>query len=156
MPTSFRRQSSRVSATAFSCIRRNRPRAARHNFGFAAYQRWGRRVAKPKMRGSWDKEFSRAGARMYAGLESVFSDTHTFGKEGFAERDVFATFLDEATEILEQPVLREAGGAVSSERPSLARSGPAAAPRKRSRLGGGAQADVGEPAAFPGARGRGL
>ena len=83
------------------------PKGARHNFGFAAYQRWADALRKPKMRGSWDKEFPR-GRKMYAGLESIFSDTHTFGKEGFAERDMFASFLDEAAEILEQPVLREA------------------------------------------------
>ncbi|MDE0197435.1 MAG: DUF4872 domain-containing protein [Caldilineaceae bacterium] len=84
------------------------PKGARHNFGFAAYQRWADALRKPKMRGSWDKEFPR-GRKMYAGLESVFSDTHTYGKEGFAERDVFADFLDEAAQILDRSVLREAG-----------------------------------------------
>ncbi len=83
------------------------PKGARHNFGFAAYQRWADALRKPKMRGGWEKEFPR-GRKMYAGLESVFSDTHTFGKKGFAERDVFATFLDEAAAILGQPGLREA------------------------------------------------
>ena len=84
------------------------PKGARHNFGFAAYQRWADALRKPKMRGSWDKEFPR-GRKMYAGLESVFSDTQTYGKEGFAERDVFGDFLDEAAQILDRPVLREAG-----------------------------------------------
>ncbi len=84
------------------------PKGARHNFGFAAYQRWADALRKPKMRGSWDKEFPR-GRKMYAGLESVFSDTHTYGKEGFAERDLFGDFLDEAAQILERPALREAG-----------------------------------------------
>lgn len=84
------------------------PKGARHNFGFAAYQRWADALRKPKMRGSWDKEFP-SGRKMYAGLESVFSDTHTYGKEGFAERDVFADFLDEAAQILDRSVLREAG-----------------------------------------------
>ena len=84
------------------------PKGARHNFGFAAYQRWADALRKPKMRGSWDKEFP-PGRKMYAGLESVFSDTHTYGKEGFAERDVFADFLDEAAQILDRSVLREAG-----------------------------------------------
>ena len=46
------------------------PKGARHNFGFAAYQRWADALRKPKMRGSWDKEFPR-GRKMYAGLESV-------------------------------------------------------------------------------------
>lgn len=84
------------------------PKGARHNFGFAAYQRWADALRKPKMRGSWEKEFP-PGRKMYAGLESVFSDTHTYGKEGFAERDVFADFLDEAAQILDRSVLREAG-----------------------------------------------
>lgn len=84
------------------------PKGARHNFGFAAYQRWADALRKPKMRGSWDKEFP-PGRKMYAGLESVFSDTHTYGKDGFAERDVFASFLDEAAQILDRPVLQEAG-----------------------------------------------
>ena len=84
------------------------PKGARHNFGFAAYQRWADALRKPKMRGSWDKEFP-PGRKMYAGLESVFSDTHTYGKEGFAERDVFADFLDEGAQILDRSALREAG-----------------------------------------------
>lgn len=83
------------------------PKGARHNFGFAAYQRWADALRKPKMRGSWEKEFP-PGRKMYAGLESVFSDTHTYGKEGYAERDVFADFLDEAALILDRPSLREA------------------------------------------------
>ena len=82
------------------------PKGARHNFGFAAYERWADMLRKPKMRGSWDKEFPR-GRKMYAGLESVFSDTHTYGKQGFAERDMFADFLDEAALVLEKPGLRE-------------------------------------------------
>lgn len=83
------------------------PKGARHNFGFAAYQRWADALRKPKMRGSWEKEFP-PGRKMFAGLESVFSDTHTYGKEGYAERDVFADFLDEAALILERPSLHEA------------------------------------------------
>ena len=82
------------------------PKGARHNFGFAAYRRWADALRKPKMRGSWEKEFP-LGRKMYAGLESVFSDTHTYGKEGFAERDMFADFLEEAAVILNKPTLRE-------------------------------------------------
>ncbi len=83
------------------------PKGARHNFGFAAYQRWADALRRPQMKGSWAKEFPR-GRKMYAGLESVFSDINTFGKEGYAERDLYANFLDEAAVILEKPVLREA------------------------------------------------
>jgi len=84
------------------------PKGARHNFGFAAYERLADALRKPKIRGSWDKDFPR-GRKMYAGLESVFSDTHTFGKVGFAERDMYADFLGEAADILQKPALREAG-----------------------------------------------
>ena len=83
------------------------PKGARHNFGFAAYDRLADTLRKPKIRGSWDKDFPR-GRKMYAGLESVFSDTHTFGKVGFAERDTYADFLGEAAVILQKPALREA------------------------------------------------
>lgn len=83
------------------------PKGAAHNFGFAAYQRWADALRKPKMRGSWEKEFPR-GRKMYAGLESVFGDTNLCGKDGFAERDMFADFLDEAAAILDNPLLQEA------------------------------------------------
>ncbi len=100
-----------VEQGIWDCIRlytEKPPKGARHNFGFAAYERWADVLRKPKVRGSWDKDFPR-GRKMYAGLESVFSDTHTFGKEGFAERDLYADFLGEAAVVLEKPALREAG-----------------------------------------------
>ena len=83
------------------------PKGARHNFGFAAYQRWADDLCNPRRRGSWAKEFP-AGRKMYAGLESVFTDINIFGKEGYAERDRYADFLDEAAVLLEKPLLREA------------------------------------------------
>lgn len=83
------------------------PKGARHNFGFAAYQRWADALRKPGMRGSWEREFP-TGRKMYAGMESVFSDTHTYGKNGFAERDVQAGFLDEAAVVLRASCLHEA------------------------------------------------
>jgi hypothetical protein len=45
---------------------------------------------------------------MFAGLTSAFTDIHTFGKDGYAERDVYADFLDEAALALDNPVLRQA------------------------------------------------
>jgi hypothetical protein len=47
---------------------------------------------------------------MYAGLLSAFEDINVFGKVGYAERDVYAAFLDEAADILEKPGLSEAAG----------------------------------------------
>ena len=82
------------------------PKGSKNNFGFAAYQQWAKMLTNPKGRGSWAKEFP-AGRELYAGLMSTFTDINTFGKVGFAERDVYAQFLDEATIILEKPALNE-------------------------------------------------
>jgi hypothetical protein len=83
------------------------PKGSRSNFGFAAYERWADLLTKPKQKMSWEKEFP-AGSKMYAGLTSAFYDINIFGKDGYAERDVFADFLDEASTVLQKPVLKEA------------------------------------------------
>lgn len=80
------------------------PKGARHNFGLAAYQRWAEMLTKPTRKGSWAKEFP-PGAKLYAGLTCAFWDINIFGKDGQAERDVYADFLDEAGLILEKPAL---------------------------------------------------
>ena len=82
------------------------PKGSKNNFGFAAYQQWAKMLTKPKGRGSWAKEFP-AGRELYAGLCSAFTDINTFGKVGFAERDVYAAFLDEAAVILDKPALNQ-------------------------------------------------
>ena len=82
------------------------PKGSRHNFGFAAYARWADLLTRPKMRLSWEKEFP-AGGKMLAGLTSAFSDINTFGKNGHAERDVYAAFLDEAAVLLDKPALKD-------------------------------------------------
>ncbi len=83
------------------------PKGAKHNFGFAAFQFWADRLTAAKGRGSWAKEFA-PGRDMFAGLTSAFTDINTFGKAGFAERDVYADFLEEAAVILNKPALNEA------------------------------------------------
>lgn len=75
------------------------PKGARHNFGLAAYQHWAEMLTSPKKKGSWAKEFP-AGSKLYAGLTCAFWDINIFGKDGKAERDVYADFLDEASLIL--------------------------------------------------------
>ena len=55
---------------------------------------------------SWEKEFP-AGGKMLAGLTSVFTDINISGKNGYAERDVYAAFLDEAAILLEKPALKD-------------------------------------------------
>jgi len=82
------------------------PKGSKNNFGFAAYQQWAKMLTKAKGRNSWAKEFP-AGRKLLAGLMSSFTDINTFGKVGFAERDVYAQFLDEAALILERPALNE-------------------------------------------------
>lgn len=81
------------------------PKGVRHNFGLAAYQRWAEMLTNPKQKGSWAKEFP-AGAKLYAGLTCAFWDINIFGKDGKAERDVYADFLDEAGLILGKPGLQ--------------------------------------------------
>ena len=47
------------------------------------------------------------GNMIYAGLTSAFTDICIFGKEGGAERDTYALFLEEASELLSKPALTE-------------------------------------------------
>ena len=86
------------------------PKGSRNNFGFAAYQRWADVLVRPKARESWQQVFP-PGEKMYAGLCSAFSDIRTFAKDdgefSAAERGLYADFLDEASILLNQPVLKE-------------------------------------------------
>lgn len=83
------------------------PKGSKNNFGLQAYQWWAEQLTNPKARLSWAKEFP-AGRKLYAGLTSVFTDINTFGKDGRAERDLYADFLEEAAILLENPTLNEA------------------------------------------------
>lgn len=85
------------------------PKGSRNNFGLQAYRWWIELLTRPKARMSWEKEFP-PGVKMYAGLTSAYADINTFGKEGHAERDIYAQFLDEAATILEIPDLHDAAG----------------------------------------------
>jgi hypothetical protein len=82
------------------------PKGSKNNFGLAAYRWWIDLLTKPKQRMSWAKEFP-PGVKMYAGLASTFTDINSFGKEGNAERLLYADFLDEAALILNKPALKE-------------------------------------------------
>ena len=81
-------------------------KGSKHNFGFMAFQKWIDLLQKPNQRGSWQKEFA-PGQRMYAGLKSAFEDICIFGKDGGAERKLYAHFLDEASILLSKPELME-------------------------------------------------
>lgn len=103
-----------VSAGIWDCVRlytEAPPKLGKNSFGLAAYRRWMELLTKPKTRMSWEREFP-AGSKMYAGLMTAFTDIAIFGKEGdnFADRRLYAAFLDEAAAILGRPGLSEAAG----------------------------------------------
>lgn len=83
------------------------PKGSRNNFGLAALRWWADLLVKPKQRLSWEKEFPKGG-KMYAGLTSAFTDINLFGKDGNAEREMYANFLKEAALVLDRPALTEA------------------------------------------------
>jgi len=82
------------------------PKGSKHNFGFLAYQRWVEVLTNPKSRGSWEREFP-PGIEFYSALTSVYNDIMIFGKDGGAERDVYAQFLEEASIIMALPGLKD-------------------------------------------------
>lgn len=75
------------------------PRGSRNNFGLQAFEYWQELLTRPKARLSWEREFP-AGSKMYSGLVYAFEHINTFGNHGKAERDVYADFLEEASQIL--------------------------------------------------------
>jgi len=99
-----------VQAGIWDCIKlftEKPPKGSKNNFGMAAYQHWIKLLTRPKIRLSWEREFP-AGRKMLAGLAGIFSDINIFGKIGYAERDLYADFLEEASTILDKPALKEA------------------------------------------------
>jgi hypothetical protein len=102
-----------VTAGIWDCIRlytEHPPKGAAHNFGLAAFQHWAELLLQPKLRQSWAKEFPRGG-KLYNGLKTTFEHIALYGKDGNAERQLFAEFLDEAGVILARPAL----GAVAEQ-----------------------------------------
>ena len=100
---------SAINAGIWDCIKlytEKPPKGSKNNFGLAAFRSWAEMLTKPAKPRSWEKEFP-AGSKMYAGLTSAFTDINTFGKDGCAERDMYADFLDEAATILSKPALTE-------------------------------------------------
>jgi hypothetical protein len=96
-----------VQAGIWDCLKlytEKPPKGSKNNFGLAAYKYLSSLLTKPKTRLSWEREFP-AGRKMLAGLKELFNDINCFGKVGYAERDVYAVFLDEASIILQKPAL---------------------------------------------------
>jgi len=80
------------------------PKGSKNNFGFLAYKKWVDLLSKRNQRSSWEKELA-PGSRMYAGLKSAFVDISIFGKEGGADRSLYAQFLEETSILLTIPEL---------------------------------------------------
>jgi hypothetical protein len=89
------------------------PKGSKNNFGFLAYEKWVKLLGKSSEKSSWDKMFP-PGKMMYSGLTSAFTDICIFGKEGGAERDTYAQFLVEASELFSKPALTEVAEKFSS------------------------------------------
>ena len=85
------------------------PKFSGNNFGFSGLRYWAQMLREPKKRQSWEKWFP-AGVPMYAGLTSAYNFAFLFGKGRGqdAERGLYASFLEEAAELLQRPPLRRA------------------------------------------------
>jgi hypothetical protein len=106
-----------VSKGIYQCIQlytEKPPKGARHNFGFAAYQRLADMLVNTRNKGSWERFFP-PGVRMYhalagsVGQPGAYSWIQTWGSAPGAERGLYADFLDEAAEILKKPGLKDVG-----------------------------------------------
>jgi hypothetical protein len=82
------------------------PKGSKNNFGFLAYKKWADNLVKTTGRGSWQQEFP-PGDKKYAALTSAFQNITIFGKDGGAEREVYAQFLDEASSLMTNPALKD-------------------------------------------------
>ena len=89
------------------------PRGARHNFGFAAYAKFAELLTNTRNKQSWERFFP-AGVRMYHALAGAphqpgaYNWVNTWGSADGAERGLYADFLEEATQILKKPALKQA------------------------------------------------
>ncbi len=107
-----------VSKGIYQCIQlftEKPPKGARHNFGFAAYQRLADMLVNTRNKQSWERFFG-PGVRMYhalagsVGQPGAYSWIQTWGSAPGADRGMYADFLDEAAEILKKPTLKESAG----------------------------------------------
>jgi len=105
-----------VSKGIYQCIQlftEKPPKGARHNFGFAAYQRLADMLVNTRNKQSWERFFA-PGVRMYhalagsVGQPGAYSWVQTWGSAPGAERGLYADFLNEAVEILKKPGLKDA------------------------------------------------
>lgn len=106
----------RIEESIRQCIalyREKPPKGARDNFGLAAYDKLASMLTNTRNKGSWHRLLP-PGGRMYAALAGfgyqpgAFGWARTFPANQVKDRQQYAQFLDEATEILRRPGLRAA------------------------------------------------
>lgn len=89
------------------------PRGARDNFGFAAYEKFAEMLVNKRNKQSWERFFA-PGVRMYHALAGsyfqpgLYDWINTWGSSDGADRGLYAEFLEEASQILKRPALKEA------------------------------------------------
>lgn len=79
------------------------------NFGLKGLKKWADLVANPKNKKGWPNVF-KAGLSLYAGLMYVFVSIEISGTGGGAFRKMYADFLSEASDVLDEPGLKEVVG----------------------------------------------
>jgi hypothetical protein len=98
---------------AISLFTEEPPRGARHNFGFAAYERLAEMLVNTRNKQSWERFFP-PGIRMYHALAGspvqpgAYHWVNTWGSTDGADRSSYADFLLEAAQILKRSALKEA------------------------------------------------
>jgi hypothetical protein len=97
---------------AISLFTEEPPRGARHNFGFAAYEKLAEMLVNTRNKQSWERFFG-PGIRMYHALAGspvqpgAYQWVNTWGSADGADRGLYADFLLEAAQILNKPSLKE-------------------------------------------------
>ena len=88
------------------------PAGSANNFGFKALERWSAALRKPTGKTSWHKLFP-GGSRLFGALSTAYQYASLFWKDESetADRELYARFLDEASEIASLPGLKSAADA---------------------------------------------
>jgi hypothetical protein len=90
------------------------PKGGRDNFGFAAYEKLATMLTNTRNKQSWERLLP-PGSRMYAALAGfgyqpgAFGWATTFPSNQVDDRMLYSEFLDESADILNKPMLRQAG-----------------------------------------------
>lgn len=96
--------------SCFSLYLEDPPKGAASNFGLAALDRWAEQAASKRKKKGWRQVFADP-AHLYDALKAVYTSVQHNGTGGSASRPMYADFLDEAADVLDNAALKDAGGA---------------------------------------------